>query len=93
MPENGETLKKAIVERVNGILKDEYLETYDVDNIKEAKELLKTVIGFCNGERPQMSIGNFTSNQVHLSIKRIKTKKLWKNYYRKQTTFLNPFKD
>jgi transposase InsO family protein len=93
MTENGDPLENAIAERVNGILKDEYLETYDVENIKEAKELLSTVIRFYNEERPHMSIGNFTPNQVHLSIKPIKTKKLWKNYYPKQTTFVNPFQD
>ena len=38
MTENGDPLENAIAERVNGIIKDEYLETYDIENIKEAKE-------------------------------------------------------
>jgi transposase InsO family protein len=93
MTENGDPLENAIAERVNGIIKDEYLETYDIDNIIEAKGLLKTVVKLYNNERPHMSIGNLTPNQIHHSNKPIKTEKLWKNYYRKQTTFVNPLQD
>jgi putative transposase len=93
MTENGDPLENAIAERVNGIIKDEYLETYDIDNIIEAKGLLKTVVQLYNNERPHMSIGNLTPNQIHHSNKPIKTEKLWKNYYRKQTTFVNPLQD
>lgn len=93
MTENGDPLENAIAERVNGIIKDEYLETYNVENIKEAKELLKAVVDLYNSERPHMSIGNFTPNHIHQSITKIKTKKLWKNYYRKQTTFVNQLQD
>lgn len=93
MTENGDPLENAIAERVNGIIKEEYLETYDIDNIKQAKELLKTVVDLYNNERPHMSIGNLTPNKIHHSNKPIKTEKLWKNYYRKQTTFVNPLQD
>jgi putative transposase len=37
MTENGDPLENAIAERVNGIIKDEYLDAYGVNNIKEAK--------------------------------------------------------
>jgi transposase InsO family protein len=93
MTENGDPLENAIAERVNGIMKEEYLETYAIDNIKNAKELLKAVVNLYNNERPHMSIGNFTPNHIHQSTTKIKTKKLWKNYYRKQTTFVNPLQD
>lgn len=93
MTENGDPLENAIAERVNGIIKDEYLETYDIENIKEAKELLQAVVDLYNNERPHMSIGNFTPNHIHQSKKKIKTEKLWKNYYRKQTTFVNQLQD
>lgn len=93
MTENGDPLENAIAERVNGIIKDEYLDTYDIENIKEAKELLKAVVDLYNNERPHMSISNFTPNQIHHSIKPIKIEKLWKNYYRKQSTFVNQFQD
>lgn len=93
MTENGDPLENAIAERVNGIIKEEYLETYDIDNIKDAKGLLKAVVDLYNSERPHMSIGNFTPNHIHQSTTKIKTEKLWKNYYRKQTTFVNPLQD
>lgn len=93
MTENGDPLENAIAERVNGIIKDEYLETYDIGNIKEAKGLLKAVVDLYNNERPHMSIGNLTPNHIHQSTSKIKTEKLWKNYYRKQTTFVNPLQD
>ena len=93
MTENGDPLENAVAERVNGIIKDEYLEMYDIDNIKDAKQLLKAVVDLYNTERPHMSIGNLTPNHIHHSKKIIKTEKLWKNYYRKQTTFVNSLQD
>jgi len=89
MTENGDPLENAIAERINGIIKGEYLETYDVRSIAEAKLLLEKVVPLYNNERPHMSIGNLTPNQVHHSSNNIKTQKLWKNYYQKQTTFVN----
>ena len=93
MTENGDPLENAVAERINGIIKDEYLETYDIDNIKDAKGLLKAVVDLYNTERPHMSIGNLTPNHIHHSKTTIKTEKLWKNYYRKQTTFVNQLQD
>jgi transposase InsO family protein len=89
MTENGDPLENAIAERINGIIKGEYLESYDISNIKDAKALLHDVVALYNNERPHMSIGNLTPNQVHHSLKKIKTEKLWKNYYQKKTTFVN----
>jgi putative transposase len=87
MTENGDPLENAIAERVNGIIKEEYLNDYQIDNIEEAKELLEVVIKLYNNERPHMSIGNLTPNQVHKN--KIKTEKLWKNYYRKSPIIVN----
>lgn len=36
MTENGNQLENAIAERVNGIIKEEYLHDYTVNTIKEA---------------------------------------------------------
>ena len=87
MTENGDPLENAIAERVNGIIKEEYLNDYQVDNLEEAKELLEAVIKLYNNERPHMSIGNLTPNHVHQN--NIKTEKLWKNYYVKSPTIVN----
>lgn len=91
MTENGDPLENAIAERINGIIKGEYLETYEVENIKQAKELLKAVVDLYNNERPHMSIGNLTPNQIHQSNKQIKIEKLWKNYYQKKPILVNEF--
>lgn len=93
MTEKGDPLENAVAERINGIIKDEYLETYDIGNLKEAKKMLKKVVELYNDERPHMSISNLTPNTIHHSKSKIKPKRLWKNYYRKQITFVNPIQD
>jgi len=93
MTEKGDPLENAVAERINGIIKDEYLETYDIGNLKEAKKMLKKVVDLYNDERPHMSISNLTPNTIHHSKSKIKPKRLWKNYYRKQNTFVNPIQD
>lgn len=82
MTENGDPLENAIAERINGIIKEEYLFDYQLKDIKEAKALLKEVVELYNTERPHMSIGNLTPNQVH--NKPMKVEKLWKNYYQRK---------
>jgi len=89
MTENGDPLENAVAERVNGIIKDEYLDNYQINSIDQAQELLKSVVELYNNERPHMSISNFTPNQIHQSKGTIKTERLWKNYYRKRTTIVN----
>lgn len=83
MTEHGDPLENAIAERVNGILKHEYLNFYTPENINEATVILNTAIQLYNEQRPHMSIGNLKPNQVHKDNLRV-TEKLWKNYYRKQ---------
>ena len=76
MTENGDPLENAVAERINGIIKEEYLETYDIDSLKDAKELLKAVVDLYNSERPHMSISNFTPNIIHHSKTKINTERL-----------------
>jgi putative transposase len=90
MTENGDPLENAIAERINGIIKDEYLDTYRLKNQKDAREFLKAAVDLYNNERPHMSIGNLTPNQVHQK-QTLKTTKLWKSYYRKETAPVNQF--
>jgi transposase InsO family protein len=82
MTENGDPLENAIAERVNGILKDEYLNCYEVKNSIEASILLHQVIKLYNEDRPHMSIGNLVPEKVHTK-KVNKGDKKWKNYYQK----------
>lgn len=91
MTENGDPLENAIAERVNGIIKEEYLECYQINNFPEAKELLDRVVKLYNDQRPHMSIGNMIPSQVHRTNQ--KTDKLWKNYYSKNATLVNQLQD
>lgn len=93
MTENGDPLENAIAERINGIIKEEYLHNYQVNNLKEAKELLKAVVDLYNNERPHMSISNLTPNQVHQSTEKLKLNKLWKNYYKKNSNIVKQEQD
>ena len=93
MTENGNPLENAVAERLNGIIKGEYLENFKCSSIQEAKQLLKAAVDLYNNERPHMSIGNLNPNQVHKSKKPIETEKLWKNYYQKRPTIVNLLQD
>ena len=86
MTENGDPLENAIAERVNGILKEEYLEHYEINNLDEAKKQLKKAIQLYNNERPHLSTSYITPNKVH-SQKSLEHKRLWKNYYKKLNNF------
>jgi putative transposase len=93
MTENGDPLENAIAERVNGIIKEEYLDTYEIETLQQATPLLSQVVELYNNERPHMSIGNFTPEEIHQSTTNIKPEKLWKNYYRKKDIFVNQIQD
>jgi len=83
MTETGDPLDNAVAERINGILKDEYLDCYTVNSFEQAKELLDAVIPLYNQERPHMSIGNLVPDKVH--YEEVKPgERLWKNYYQKK---------
>ena len=93
MTENGDPLENAVAERLNGIIKGEYLENYQVSTLKEAQQLLRSVVDLYNIERPHMSIGNQTPTKIHQSKTDIKPEKLWKNYYRQIPTFVKQEQD
>lgn len=82
MTESGDPLENALAERVNGIIKNEYLECYDPIDFKEASELLNQVIDLYNKYRPHFSIGALTPQVIHQN--NLNTHKLWKNYYQKK---------
>lgn len=91
MTENGDPLENAIAERVNGIIKEEYLQDYTARNMAEAREILDYAIDLYNNDRPHNSLGNLVPSFVHST--KIKTERLWKNYYKKRTTIVNQLQD
>jgi putative transposase len=93
MTTNGDPLENAIAERANGIIKEEYLNHYQVKTFEEAKLLVAKVVKLYNEDRPHMSIGNYTPDKIHESKGDIKTKKLWKNYYQEKLALVNLLQD
>ena len=65
MTQSGDPLENAVAERVNGILKTEWLNHRRIRDINDCVETMKGIIRFYNEERPHMSLGNQTPSQVH----------------------------
>ena len=91
MTNNGDPLENAVAERMNGILKEEYLKHDYPENKQQAKLTLDRAIKLYNQHRPHFSIGLLTPQIVHSN--NIETEKLWKNYYYKNTKIVNPLQD
>ena len=82
MTENGDPRENAIAERVNGILKDEWLNDLVLSNIEVAREEIKEIIYIYNTERLHMSLDYSTPEQAHQKQGEIKRR--WKTYYKEQ---------
>lgn len=82
MTENGDPLENAIAERLNGIIKGEYLIDYQVNSLTEAKRVLQAVVDLYNKERPHSSVSNLTPSSVHEGEMGQEIARLWKNYYK-----------
>lgn len=65
MTESGDPLENPIAERINGIIKNEYLKHYSITNQPEAMKLLKEVVNRYNKARPHQSINLLTPENVH----------------------------
>ena len=65
MTESGDPLENPIAERINGIIKEEYLKHYNIKNQTHAMDLLRCVVGRYNIERPHQSINMLTPETVH----------------------------
>lgn len=87
MTETGDPLDNAIAERVNGIIKNEYLCNYNAKNITEANNALDHAILLYNTERPHMSIGNLIPDVIHYN--QVKTSRLWKNNNQRKRNCVN----
>jgi len=79
MTEKGDPLENAIAERVNGILKTEWI--YDMNPEQVTKTRIKKIIDTYNSKRPHQSIDMMTPNEAHKVQGTLK--KHWKNYYKK----------
>lgn len=85
MTESGDPLENAIAERVNGILKMEWLHSNPPKDYEEANKLIETIITLYNDERPHQSLAYQVPALVHETG--MKTERKWKNYYQKKPIF------
>lgn len=80
MTENGDPLENAIAERVNGILKTEWINDANFSDFNQAKKFIKEIVHLYNNVRPHQSISYLTPEYVHTT--NVDTEKQWKNYYK-----------
>ena len=80
MTENGDPLENPIAERINGIIKQEYLLNNTIFTLNEASESLRKAVRAYNEERPHASISYLQPSLVHQTNRVISRQ--WKNYYR-----------
>lgn len=82
MTENGDPLENPIAERVNGIIKEEYLNHYHIKSKKEITQKLQQAVQQYNQNRPHLSCNMLTPEDVYQN--NLPTERLWKNYYRQK---------
>jgi len=79
MTESYDPYQNAIAERVNGILKQEFLLGITASNMQLMNLLIQESVDIYNNERPHLSCGMRTPNQMHkqskIKIKNYKSKK------------------
>lgn len=88
MTECGNPRENAIAERVNGILKMEWLNDEHFSGIKDARLRIAEIIDTYNNKRPHLSLNYSTPNQAYTMTGEQSRK--WKNYYK---TSQNPKKE
>ena len=65
MTQNGDVYQNAVAERVNGILKIEFLLNHTFDSIQHATANAKQSVAIYNNERPHLSLGYQTPQTVY----------------------------
>jgi len=88
MTQSGDPLENAVAERVNGIIKEEYLNHYTYKTKREVEQGLQAAVELYNTQRPHMSCDMLTPAAVHANNLPVARK--WKNYYSKQKAAVNP---
>lgn len=76
MTETGDPRDNAVAERINGILKEEYLNHYPFQHKDEIAQKLPEIIHLYNDQRPHLSCNMLTPTDVHEN--KLPIQKLWK---------------
>jgi transposase InsO family protein len=91
MSDKGEPLQNPIAERVNGIIKHEYLFCKNLENKVTSMQSLHEAVYAYNTIRPHLSCNMLTPEKAHKLDQPMK--KLWKSYYRKTQENVNLCQD
>lgn len=78
MTQHGDPKENAIAERVNGILKQEFLNHISFKSIQQVQTVLDKAVAFYNNNRPHRSLDMLTPCQA--AGRQGKIKKRWKSY-------------
>ena len=89
MSEQANPYENAVAERINGILKEEFMLDRTFPDIKTAREAVNEAVRIYNQHRPHMSLGYRTPEEVyntkrsypHINKERKKVAKKERNYY------------
>lgn len=65
MTESGDPLENAVAERVNGIIKSEWLYGVDIKNYEDCRGRVSRAIKAYNNLRPHMSLDYQTPSEIH----------------------------
>ena len=87
MTESGDPRDNAIAERVNDIIKNEWLKHETLMDLSHAKNRINEIINIYNKLRPHLSINYLTPDEAHEKTGLIK--RCWKNYYKKSRVIEN----
>lgn len=91
MTENGDPYQNALAERINGILKDEWLDHEQFICFDQVRRRMDEIIAIYNCKRPHLSCDMKTPSQTYLlsgTIKKQWSKRAYKNY-RTKTSDVN----
>lgn len=77
MSARGNPLENSVAERINGTIKNDFLNHYKVQNLSEAKEALEKAVRIYNDERPHSSVENLPPTEAH-EISEGGLKNMWK---------------
>ncbi|MDR1122116.1 MAG: integrase core domain-containing protein [Dysgonamonadaceae bacterium] len=90
MTENGDPYENALAERVNGILKSEWLDHEHYDNFEQANDRICQIIRTYNTLRPHLSCDMLTPEQAHANVGKLKKRWKQKNVTQKKLPLLKP---
>ncbi|KAA6328935.1 hypothetical protein EZS27_022215 [termite gut metagenome] len=92
MTENGDPYENAVAERMNGILKAEWLDMEEYTDFLQAKERISQIINTYNQVRPHASCNMLTPMKAELhrgKLKKKMAKKKTRTKRNKKSTFTN----